>query len=139
MPGRIPQEVFISHSSLDEPFVTALAETLQRHGVPIWYSRHNIQGAQQWHDEIGSALRRCDWFVLVLSDNAVASMWVKRELTYVLQQERYQDRIAPVMYSSCDTDQLSWVLSSIQTIDFRQDPDEGYRQLLRMWGIGYRP
>ena|SRR2546427_2421434 len=53
----------------------------------------NILGAQQWHDEIGAALRRCDWFVLVLSPNAIESIWVKRELLFSLQQNRFEDKI----------------------------------------------
>ena len=69
----MPNEVFVSHSSMDRPFVNRLVDVLRRHGVPVWYSEANIQGAQQWHDEIGAALRRCDWFVLVLSPDAVAS------------------------------------------------------------------
>ena len=73
----IPHEAFLSHSSLDQDFVTYLAEVLRRHGVPVWYGQTNILGAQQWHDEIGAALKRCDWFLLVLSANSVASMWVK--------------------------------------------------------------
>ena len=56
----MPDEVFLSHSSLDQPFVTSLIEVLRRHGVPVWDSRTNIVGAQQWIDEIGSALVRCD-------------------------------------------------------------------------------
>jgi hypothetical protein len=34
------------------------------------YSRTNLVGAQQWHDEIGAALQCCDWFAIVLSPNA---------------------------------------------------------------------
>jgi hypothetical protein len=41
-----------------------------------------VDRAQQWHDEIGAALRRCDWFVLVLSPHTVESIWVKRELLF---------------------------------------------------------
>ena len=94
----IPHEAFLSHSSLDHDFVTGLADALRRHGVPVWYSRTNIMGAQQWHDEIGAALRRCDWFLLVLSPNAVASMWVKRELIFALQQNRFENRIVPLLW-----------------------------------------
>ena len=53
----IPHEAFLSHSSLDQDFFTSLADGLRRHRVPVWYSRTNIMGAQQWHDEIGAALR----------------------------------------------------------------------------------
>lgn len=63
-----------------------MAEVLKRHGVPVWYSRVNIRGAQQRHDEIGAALRRCDWFAVLLSPHSVRSMWVKRELLFALSR-----------------------------------------------------
>ena len=133
-----PQEAFLSHSSMDQDFVTHLAEVLRRHGVPIWYSRTNILGAQQCHDEIGAALRRCDWFLLVLSPTSVASMWVKRELIFALQQNRFENRIVPLLYQACDFECLSWVLPSFQTIDFQRTFAEGCRELLRLWGLGYQ-
>jgi TIR domain len=135
----IPHEAFLSHSSMDQDFVTHLAEVLRRHGVPIWYSRTNILGAQQWHDEIGAALKRCDWFLLVLSPHSVASMWVKRELIFALQQNRFENRIVPLLYQPCDFERLSWVLPSFQIIDFQRAFAEGCRELLRLWGLGYQP
>jgi hypothetical protein len=64
--SRLPREVFLSHSARDRRFVERLAGVLREHGIPVWYSRTNIVGAKQWHDEIGKALTRCDWFVVVL-------------------------------------------------------------------------
>ncbi len=134
-----PNEAFLSHSSADQEFVTSISEMMQKHGVPFWYSKTNILGAQQWHDEIGAALNRCDWFLLVLSPNSVQSMWVKRELLFALQQNRFADKIVPVLYQPCDFATLSWILPSFQVIDFHQDFDNGCRDLLRIWGIGYAP
>ena len=114
-----------------------MAEVLRRHGIPVWYSDTKIRGAQQWHDEIGAALRRCDWFALVLSPAAVASMWVKRELLFSLQQDRFEGRIVPIIHRQCAHDELSWTLSQIQMIDFEHDFDQGCRDLLRIWGTGY--
>jgi hypothetical protein len=133
-----PAEAFLSHSSLDRAFADQLADALRRHGVPVWYSRTNLLGAQQWHDEIGAALARCDWFVLVLSPNAVGSMWVRRELVYALRQARLEDRIIPILYQPCEFEQLSWVLPGYQMVDFQQNFDEGCRALLRLWGLGYQ-
>ena len=135
----MPNEVFLSHSSRDVQFVEALDGVLRRHGIPVWYSRTNIRGAQMWHDEIGSALRRCDWFVLVLSPGAVASPWVKRELLYSLQESRYAGRIVPLLHEPCVYDELSWTLASMQMVDFTCDFDAGCRDLLRTWGVGYNP
>lgn len=105
---------------------------LRRHGVPDWYSRANIVGARQWHDEIGAALNHCDWFVVLLSRRPVESVWVKRELVFALQQPRYENRITPVMIENCDDSRLSWTLSAFQRIDFRMDVNGGCREMLRM-------
>ncbi len=89
-------------------------------------------------DLIGSALRRCDWFMLLLSPAAVNSIWVKRELLFALQQPRYENRITPLVLAPCDFEQLSWTLSAFQMIGFDKDFDVGCRNLLRIWGIGYQ-
>jgi hypothetical protein len=121
MSAAIPQEIFLSH------------------GVPVWYSQTNIVGAQQWQDEIGAALRRCDWFVVILSPQSVNSMWVKRELSYALNQARLENKIIPVRYQDADFEELNWALSLFQMIDFRGHFDAGSVDLLRTWGLGYRP
>jgi hypothetical protein len=134
----LPNEVFLSHSNLDRLFATTVVEMMRRHGIPVWYSQTNIIGAQQWHDEIGAALKRCDWFVLVLSPNSVKSIWVKRELLFALNDNRYAEKIIPLVYQPCDFTQLSWILSLLQMVDFTQDFDNGCRDLLRVWGLGYK-
>ncbi len=138
-PSLVPKEVFLSHSDQDILFTADLADMMRRHGIPVWYSRTNISGGQQWHDEIGAALQRCDWFVLVLSPNAVGSMWVRRELLYVLQQRRFDNKIIPILYQDCAYDELSWTLSQFQMIECGEDITEGYRKLLQVWGLGYKP
>lgn len=135
----IPTEVFLSHSEQDHVFAEELAQTLQRHDIPTWYSRKRILGASQWHDEIGKALQRCDWFAIVLSPRAVESVWVKRELLFALNQERFEGRIVPILYRPCDLVQLSWTLPSFQTVDCtRPSRENGYRELLRIWGLDFK-
>lgn len=131
MPQR---EVFLSHSSRDRKFATELAEVLRRR---VWYSKTHIRGASQWHDAIGRALARCTWFVIILSPGAVDSMWVKNELLFALNQRRYRDRIAPVLYKKCQYEKLSWTLSSFEIVDFTESIEAGYRELLRVWEIEF--
>jgi len=76
----IPKEVFLSHSSEDHLFTASVAETIRRHG---------------------------DWFVVVLSPNAAASMWVRRELQYALSQRRFEKKIVPILHLPCDPELLS--------------------------------
>lgn len=132
-----PTEVFISHSSKNGKFIARLNLALTSHGIQTFVSKANIRGAQQWHDEIGTALKRCDWFLLVLSPESVRSMWVKHELIYALQASRYRERIIPILYRNCDKDALSWTLSAIEWIDFRGDFDEACEQLFQIWRLEY--
>lgn len=136
--ARRPREIFLSHASRDRRFTQRLAATLRDHGLPVWYSETNLVGAQQWHDEIGRALERCDWFVLVLSPSATRSVWVKRELSYALRDLRYDNHIVPILHKPCDfAGKLSWTLPGFQIIDFTADHERGCEDLLRVWGLGY--
>lgn len=66
-------------------------------------------------------------------------MWVKRELLFVLQQNRFENRIIPLLHQPCEHNRLSWALSIFQFVDFTRTFEDGCRQLLRAWGLGYRP
>jgi hypothetical protein len=138
-PAPTLREVFISHSDADRPVTDLLSAELTRHGIAHWLSRRELVGAQQWHDEIGAALGRCDWFALLLSDASTHSMWVKRELLFALGERRYEGRIVPILLDDCDPLRLSWTLEQVQRIDFREGWEGGMRALLRVWGKGYNP
>ena len=130
------EEVFLSHSSKDRKMATRLAEALREHAVPVWYSETNLVGAQQWHDEIGKALERCEWFLIILSPPATRSEWVKRELLYALRTPRYKGRIVPIRHRACDAARLSWTLEDLQAVDFTGRFNAGCRALLHALGIG---
>ena len=110
MSEREIREAFLSHASKDHAKATRLRKMLLAHGVPVWYSRHHITGGQQWQDEIGEALARCDWFLLLLTPNAVESKWVRLEVGYALSKSRYDERIIPLLFKECDCEKLSWTL-----------------------------
>ena len=113
-----PKEVFLSHSSKNRKKASEIVSKLKAHKIPVWYSDKNIVGAQQWHDEIGKALKRCDWFIVLLSKNSVESSWVKRELTYALKHSQYENHILPILIENCDYEDLSWTLDIFEISTF---------------------
>jgi hypothetical protein len=133
-----PSRIFISHSHKDRALVERLTGVLDEHGLKYWYSQRHIRGAQQWHDEIGKALTKCTWLLLVLSPPAVASTWVKHELLFALEAKAYRDHILVLDYRKANHQKLSWTLHSVQWIDFRHGFDPGCRDLLRTWGLKHR-
>jgi TIR domain len=134
---RRPKELFLSHAHADRQFLSRLAKALRSHRIPYWYSKIHLLGAQQWHDEIGRALARCDWFLIVLSPKATKSEWVKRELVYALNEKKYRGKIVPVLLCQCKYNRLSWTLGEFQYIDFTKTFEAGCRMLLKSWGLPY--
>lgn len=130
--GKLPR-IFLSHAGRDAPFAARIATLLRAARLHVWYSPHAIAGAAQWHDEIGAALERCNWLVVVLSPAAVRSPWVKRELMYALRTPRYANHIVPLLWKPCDVERLSWTLPDFQMVDFTEDFSQGRASLLRIW------
>ena len=131
-----PKEVFLSYSSLDCEIAEKIVELLRRHGVPVWHGPSSIRGAQLWLDEIGDALERCDWFVILVSPNSMKSKWVRRELHFALDEDQYDKSI--VVIHPGNYRKFSWTFRSYQFVDFTEDFEKGCRALLRIWGIGYQ-
>jgi hypothetical protein len=108
---------------------------LTDHGLDVWYAPHEIRGAQEWEREIAAALRRSNWFVLVLSPKAIRSEWVYRELLFAMNTRRYNRRITPVIYRHCDPTKLAFGLVGIQRVSFLRGAAAGFRNLLTVWGL----
>jgi hypothetical protein len=132
---KLPKEAFLSHSSKDHAFADRLVQVLRNHGIRVWFSPRHLVPAQRWHREIGRALARCDWFIVVLSRKAVKSEWVERELTYALSHRRYRSRILPLLKEPCRFERLSWTLGGLQRVSFQSSFERGCRDLLRVWGV----
>ena len=129
-----PREIFFSHASIDRVAADKIVTRLRRAGLRVWYSKTHLKGAQQWQAEIGAALMRCDWFVVLLSPAAVKSKWVERELAYALQHDQYDRHIVPLLLRTCSFERLSWTLGAIQMIDSTKGPEAGADILLKLWG-----
>ena len=134
-----PREVFVSHSSHDDRDADELVRFLRRHRIKTFYSPHHIRGGRRWQREIGAALQRCDWFLVLLTPSAVKSMWVEREVQYALNVEHYRERIVPLLLCPCDYESLSWALSTIQLVNVTGGIESAYPELCRLWKIRYAP
>ncbi len=130
-----PREVFVSHATADKALAQRVIRALSRRRIRTWYAPYRLVGSQKWHDQIGAALSRCDWFALVLSPSSVRSRWVKNELLFALNESRLEDRIVPILAVDCDWRRLSWTLGAIQHVDFRGGFHEGMDALLKVWGL----
>lgn len=80
--------VFLSHATADEPRLQPAIEALRALGLEVFSCGDSIPGGSRWWDEILSALRACDRFVLVLSPAARQSTWCAFEAGAAIALEK---------------------------------------------------
>jgi hypothetical protein len=77
-----PQKIFISYAHGDAAsgrLRTYLAEELAKSGHHV-FTDQNIEGSQEWVDEITEHAAACDCFVVLISEAALSSGWVRAEV-----------------------------------------------------------
>jgi hypothetical protein len=85
---------FISHSSVDKPFVAKLHRKLNAAGVNAWFDAADLVGGQIFHDKILRAIQSHDRVIVVLSRSSMRSRWVKAEIQMALKRKR--DVLLPI-------------------------------------------
>ena len=122
--------VFVSYSREDNEKVLELTAILRAAGVPIWMDVGGIDGARMWGEEIVNALDQAKVLLLMVSESAVRSHNVAKEV--VLASER-KGHILPVHLELTQIPpSLKYPLAGIQHIEyFHGDPDENLKTILR--------
>lgn len=117
------QMCFISHASKDRSFVEdELLRLVKAFGLETWYSPDDIMTGEEWEKAFNKGLKKCNWFILVMSPASVASKWVKKEVSWAL--ENRIDRVIPVLYRKCKPKDFHPELPGIQYVDFRANKDK---------------
>ncbi len=122
--------VFVSHASSDRRVVERkIISLLRRNGINVWYAPTDIKNAEEWERQILRGLETCGDVLVVMSPNAAASEWVRREVNWAIAERR---RIIPVMLKECRPDQLHLGLHSLQYLDFRRNIKQAQAKLLSL-------
>jgi TolB-like protein/Flp pilus assembly protein TadD len=108
-------DVFISYASHDTPVADAIVEALERHGLRCWIAPRNVVPGSLYADEIVGAINDAKVIILVLSEHAVASPHVGKEIERASSKRR---RIIALRTDSAPlTRAFEYFLSESQWID----------------------
>ena len=121
---------FISHSAKDKPFVRKLAADLVANGVKVWLDEQRILVGDSIPEKIAQGLAESDFFLIVVSQNSVASAWVKKELSSALVHE-IERRKVTVLPVKLDDAQMPDSINDKLYADFRGSYDEGLNKLIQ--------
>ena len=83
-----PAPIFVSHASQDAAVASTIVENLEQHGIKCWIATRDVTPGSQYADEIVGAINETEVFVLVLSEHAVASPHVGREIERAASKRR---------------------------------------------------
>jgi hypothetical protein len=106
--------VFISSAASDALVARELATQLQAAGVDTWNATTEALPGANLSAELGRALDRADALIVLISPAAVKSSMVLHEIQFALGQEKLQDRLIPVMVKQTPTDDIPWILRTLQ-------------------------
>jgi len=94
-----PTQVFISHNKADKDIARSLALALIDQGVGVWFDEWNLKPGDSITEGIEGGIAAADLVVVVWSENAAKSKWIKAELHASIYR-RVSDgtvRVVPLM------------------------------------------
>jgi hypothetical protein len=126
--------LFLSHSSVDKPFVEKLANDLIRIGVNVWFDKWEIKVGDSITWKIEEGIRENEFFGVVLSPESMNSEWVMGELGAAWNKQMRTKKIGvlPILYRDCD---IPSFLTDRKYADFRTEYNDGFQELANVFGI----
>lgn len=81
-------DVFISYSSNNNQIAQAVCHALEEAKIRCWIAPRNIRPGADYADCIDSAIHSCKVFILIFSESAQLSKWVKSELNIAFDSNK---------------------------------------------------
>jgi hypothetical protein len=78
----------LSYATEDQNFAEKLHADLQSKGVSCWFAPHDLKVGDKLRTQIYEAIQKNDKLLLILSEHAVTSDWVEREVELAFERER---------------------------------------------------
>ncbi|MBC8142562.1 MAG: toll/interleukin-1 receptor domain-containing protein [Armatimonadetes bacterium] len=121
--------VFLSHSSVDKPFVRRLVADLQNANLNVWFDEQELQPGDSIVRGVNDALRDTDYVVVVLSANSAQSNWVQQEVATSLMNQLANKGVV-ILPIRIDDSPIPPILLDRVYADFRTDYNAGLQRLL---------
>lgn len=81
-------DVFISYSSKNKTAADAICHVLEENGVKCWMAPRDIPAGSEYGDLIDEAIKSSEIIVIVFSQTAAESPWVKGELNIAFEEQK---------------------------------------------------
>jgi hypothetical protein len=113
---------FISHSSENNDEAQYYEALLKEAGFSVFQYSHGLHFGGQIQNVVGEEIRKCHFFILVISDYSLNSQWVQRELGLVVSLQKknrdYRPIVIPLFAKDASWRKINSRPRSIPTRDF---------------------
>lgn len=83
---------FISYSTKDEEFARRLYSRMRDEKLRVWFAPEDVKGGEKLQEQIERAIQLHDRLLIILSEESMASEWVKREIRNARRAEVKENR-----------------------------------------------
>jgi hypothetical protein len=121
-------KVFISHSSIDKPFVRRLSRKLEKEGFRVWLDKRELVAGDPLGKKISEALERARAVLVVVSKSSSKSNWLAFELNKATSRMvKGECRVIPVVI---DKKELPAEVAGLAYADFTSSFEFGIRAVI---------
>ncbi len=120
---------FLSHTSLDKPFIRQLAADLTANGIGVWLDEQRIRVGDSIPEKIAQGLAGSDFFLIGISEQSAKSEWVMKELNNALVNE-VQRRKVHILPLKLDDAPMPQIIADKKYADFSRSYKTGLQELL---------
>jgi hypothetical protein len=133
-------DVFLSHNSVDKPWVSGLKDDLIRYGLSVWLDRDEIRPGDLFAQALEEGLAQSRAVALIISPEAMASGWIKEEYyraLYLAKNKNSPLQLIPVILREAE---FPGFVEGRNLIDFRDESSYSENVWKLVWGItGQKP
>ena len=128
-------DVFLSHNSVDKPWVIDLKDALEARGLRVWLDQDEIRPGDLFVGALEKGLKESRCVVLVVSPEAVASEWVTEEYARAVTLTKKKGNPLQLIPAILRDAELPGFLQSRNWVDFREGSEFEDSLDRLVWGI----
>lgn len=126
--------VFLSYTHVDKDKAIRLERDLRSRGHRVWRDEGALDIGAPIPDGVAAGLGLCDFFAIIVTENAVRSDWMRAELTLWAGDPRRWTKILPLMFDKARPEQLSPILQPLKYANFQEDYEPALDKVLERLG-----
>jgi len=120
---------FISHSSADEELAKQLAQRLGKENV--WIDLEDLKAGDLIPRKLAESIHKSKWFILIASQEAMESRWVRYELNVAIMNE-IQDNDYRIIAVRIDDCEVHPELLPFLYVDCPNQPDQAIDEIAKL-------